>query len=244
MAWNFQQWVISQVAKAINHYDMIRDGDKIAVGLSGGKDSLVLLYALNKLKSYAPVKFNIIAVFIDNGWPMEVYRLREFCEREDIPFYYKPTNIGSVVFDLRQEKNPCSLCAKLRRGALNNTAIDLGCNKIALGHHFDDVMETFFLSLFYTGQFRTFSPITYQNRSGITLIRPLIYLSQANVRTMAERLQLPVLENPCPVSGKTKRTEVKEVVNHLLKLYPELRDRFLNALETADLRNLWPRRVR
>ncbi|NHM27541.1 tRNA 2-thiocytidine biosynthesis protein TtcA [Desulfofundulus sp. TPOSR] len=240
MSKEFQRYVVTRVKRAIVDYGMIADGDRVAVGLSGGKDSSVLLHILNLVRRVAPIKFSLHGIYVDPGWDMEVNVLREFCEHEGVPFYYKPTNIAEVVFDIRQEKNPCALCANLRRGALNNTARDLGCNKVALGHHLDDVIETFFMSLFYTGQFRTFSPITYLSRSDVTMIRPLIYLTQEHVREMARQKNLPVLENPCPVNGKTKRQEMREFVANLLIRYPELHLRFLNALKTADLRNLWP----
>ncbi|WP_027718265.1 tRNA 2-thiocytidine biosynthesis TtcA family protein [Desulfovirgula thermocuniculi] len=236
----FQRYIISQVKRAVVDYGMIAEGDRVAVGLSGGKDSGVLLHALNIVRRVSPVKFSLHGVFVDPGWEMEVNVLREFCEKEGVPFYYKPTNIAQVVFDIRQEKNPCALCANLRRGALNTTARELGCNKVALGHHLDDAIETFFMSLFYNGQFRTFSPITYLSRSGLTMIRPLIYLTQEQVKEMARQKKIPVLDNPCPVSGKTVRQEMKEFVQELVARYPELHLRFLNAFKTADLRNLWP----
>jgi tRNA(Ile)-lysidine synthetase-like protein len=236
----FQRYVVTRVKKAIVDYGMISDGDRVAVGLSGGKDSSLLLHILNQVRRVAPIKFSLHGIYVDPGWEMEISPLREFCENEGVPFYYKPTNIAEVVFDIRREKSPCALCANLRRGALNNTARDLGCNKVALGHHLDDAIETFFMSLFYTGQFRTFSPVTYLSRSGITMIRPLIYLTQEQVREMVRQKNLPVLENPCPVNGRTKRQEMREFVASLLTRYPELHLRFINAFKTADLRNLWP----
>lgn len=240
MGKDFHRLILARVKRAIVDYAMIQDGDRVVVGLSGGKDSAVLLHALNLVRRGAPVKFELHGVFVDPGWDMQVDILREFCLREGVPFYYKPTDISTIVFNIRQEKNPCSLCANLRRGALNNTARDLGCNKVALGHHLDDVLETFFLSLFYAGQFRTFSPITYQDRSGITAIRPLVYLTQEEVKEMARYKRLPILENPCPVSGKTKRHKIKQIITMLSNHYPDLRQRFLTALQNVDLHNFWP----
>lgn len=244
MAKEFEYRVLGHVKRAIVDYDMIKNGDRVAVGLSGGKDSTVLLHVLHRIRLSAPVKFDLHGIYVDPGWNMEVNILRELCLSYGVPFYYKPTDIAAVVFDLRQEKNPCSLCANLRRGALNSTARELGCNKVALGHHLDDVVETFFMSLFYTGQLRTFAPVTYLDRSGITMIRPLVYLTEGQVREMIMRRHLPVLENPCPVNKKTKREEIKQVVAGLSRQYPELRFRLLNALQTADLRNLWPGKAR
>lgn len=237
---DFRGVMLSRIKKAIVDYGMIENGDKIAVGLSGGKDSSVLLNSLSRIRRAAPVNFELHAIFIDLGWGMQVNVLREFCRSLGVPFYYKPSDIGEIVFNVREEKNPCALCANLRRGALNATALELGCNKIALGHHLDDVVETFFMSLFYTGQFRTFSPKTYLDRTDLTMIRPLVYLKQEIVRELARLDELPILTNPCPVDGKTKREEIKNVVADLMKLYPDLRERFINALHTADLKNLWP----
>ncbi|OAT81261.1 tRNA 2-thiocytidine biosynthesis TtcA family protein [Desulfotomaculum copahuensis] len=242
MAKEFRRWVLAGVKKTIVDYGMLASGDRVAVGLSGGKDSAVLLHVLNQVRRVAPVKFELHGVFIDAGWPVEVNVLREFCRREDVPFYYKPTDIAAIVFDIRQEKNPCSLCANLRRGALHSTAGELGCNKVALGHHLDDVLETFLLNLFFTGRFQTFTPVTFLDRSGVTVIRPLACLPQEHVHELARLERLPVLENPCPASGRTRRQEVRQVVTELSARYPDLRERFLHALQTAGLRNLWPAR--
>ncbi|MEW6274463.1 MAG: tRNA 2-thiocytidine biosynthesis TtcA family protein [Bacillota bacterium] len=235
----FQSWALTRVKQAMVDYNMVQSGDRIAVALSGGKDSTTLLYALTHVLRVSPVKFNLHGIYIDLGWQVEVNTLREFCERLQVPFYYKPSDIGEIVFAVRQEKNPCALCSNLRRGVLNNTALELGCNKVALGHHLDDAIETFFMSLFYNGQFRTFAPNTYLDRTGLTMIRPLVYLFQEHIRRLTRELNLPVIANPCPVNGLTRREEVKRVVGHLGELYPDFRERFLNALKTADLRNLW-----
>lgn len=240
MKYSYLKWFKGKVKKAIAEYEMIQDGDRIAVGLSGGKDSMVLLHVLSLIRREIPVDYEIHAVYIDMGWPVSVNLLEEFCQESGVSFTRLKTNIAEVVFDVRREKNPCSLCANLRRGALNNAARRIGCNKVALGHHLDDAIETFFMSLFYTGQFRTFSPVTYMDRSGITLIRPLVYHTQRTVENFMKREALPVIENPCPASGKTKREEVKGVVQYLNNLYPEFRKRFLTALKTLDPANLWP----
>ena len=157
-----------------------------------------------------------------------------------VPFHVLPTDIGEIVFELRNEKNPCALCANLRRGALNGLAVDLGCKKVALGHHLDDVVETFFLSLMYNGQFRTFEPNTYLDRRDIHMIRPLIYLEQETVKELALLGKVPVIKNPCPVNGKTKREEMKQVIRELKNRYPDVTQKMLTALKTTDMKNLWP----
>lgn len=237
---DFRKWALAGVKKAIVDYGMINHGDAVAVGLSGGKDSGVLLYALWAVRRMAPVKFDIQAISLDLGFGMDTGPLREYCASLEIPFHLLPTDIGEIVFDIRNEKNPCALCANLRRGALNGLALELGCRKVALGHHLDDVVETFFMSLFYNGQFRTFEPNTYLDRRDIHMIRPLIYLEQETVQELALLEKIPVVPNPCPVSGLTKREEIKILVRDLMKKYPDLRKRMLTALQTADLNNLWP----
>lgn len=237
---DFRKWSLAYVKKAIVDYQMISHGDGVAVGLSGGKDSGVLLYALWAIRRIAPIDFNIHAIFLDLGFGMDVEPLRQYCRRLEIPFHLLRTDIGEIVFDVRNEKNPCALCANLRRGALNGFALELGCRKVALGHHLDDVVETFFMSLFYNGQFRTFEPNTYLDRRDIYMIRPLVYLEQETVRELSVLEKVPIIENPCPVSGHTKREEIKLLVRELMIKYPDLRQRMLTALHTADLKNLWP----
>jgi len=241
---SYFKWFKGKVKKAITHYNMIEDGDRIAVGLSGGKDSMALLHVLSAIRREVPVDYHLHAIFINPGWPMEVEVMADFCRQSGVPFTNKITDIGEVVFEQRNEKNPCALCANLRRGAINNTARDLELNKLALGHHLDDAIETFFMSLVFTGQFKTFAPVTYMDRSGITMIRPLIYITNKTVETFVQREELPVVKSLCPVNGKTKREEMKELVESLHGRYPELRTRFLTALQTLDLQNLWPPMVR
>lgn len=235
----YLKWFKGKVKKAITNYGMIEDGDRVAIGLSGGKDSMALLNVLHLIRKEVPVNYHLHAIFVNPGWPMDVEKMADFCKQRDIPFTNKITDIGEVVFEHRDEKSPCSLCANLRRGAINNTANDLGLNKLALGHHLDDAIETFFMSLIYTGQFRTFSPVTYMDRSGITLIRPLIYITGKTVETFVQRQDIPVVKSLCPVNGKTKREEMKELVSSLSDQYPELRTRFLTAFQTLEPSNLW-----
>lgn len=239
----YLKWFKGKVKKAMTHYQMISDGDRVAVGLSGGKDSMTLLHVLHIIRREVPVRYDLHAIFVNPGWPMDVDAMADFCRQRDIPFTNKLTDIGEVVFLERQEKNPCALCANLRRGAINNTARDLGLNKLALGHHLDDAIETFMLSLIYTGQFKTFSPVSYMERSNITLIRPLIYMTGQNVDTFVERYGIPVVKSLCPVNGKTKREEMKKLLEMLDGLYPDIKTRFLTAFQTLDTQNMWPPKV-
>ncbi|MCG8400842.1 MAG: tRNA 2-thiocytidine(32) synthetase TtcA [Firmicutes bacterium] len=237
---SYLKWVKARVKRAILNYDMLRDGDRVAVGLSGGKDSMALLRLLHLIRREVPVDYTLHAIYVNPGWPAEVEVMDEFCRDMEVPFTNKITNIGEVVFEHRSEKNPCALCANLRRGAINNTARDLDLNKLALGHHLDDAMETFFMSLVFTGQFRTFAPVTFMDRSGITLIRPMIYLTQQTVETLVWRQGIPVVKSLCPVNGRTKREEMKDLVAWLDERYPDLKTRFLTALQTMDPQNMWP----
>lgn len=240
---DFGRWVLARVKRAIEDYGMITTGDRIAVGLSGGKDSGVLLYVLDKLRRTSQIKFEIYGIFIDPGFDMEYSSLKEFCQGLEVPFWHQPTSIGKILFDIRKEKSPCSLCSTMRRGALNDLAINLGCNKVALGHHLDDVVDTFFMSLFFNSQFKTFSPNTFMDRTGLHTIRPLVYLGQEEVKELAIQKKIPVIENPCPVSGFTKRKEVKDLVSGLALKYPDLRKKVLIALQGAELKNLWPSKL-
>jgi tRNA(Ile)-lysidine synthase TilS/MesJ len=240
---NYRKWFLGRVKKAVTDYRMIADGDRVAVGMSGGKDSTALLHALCLIQRTVPVKFELEAVFIDLGWPMEIDVLRSFCKSRNVFLHVVETNIAAIVFESRKERGPCALCAHLRRGAFHGRALELGCNKVALGHHLDDVIETFLMSLIYTGQMRTFSPRTFLDRSGLTMIRPLVYLTQRSVQNWVEREDLPAIPNPCPVSGQTKRQEARELLSLLAGRFPGFKERFLTALQEFDGRNLWPGRV-
>lgn len=240
---DFGRWVLTRVKRAIKDYGMITDGDRLAVGVSGGKDSGVLMYTLDKFRRTTEINFEIYGIFIDPGFGMEYSSLKEFCQGLGVPFRHKSTGIGKIIFDVRNEKNPCALCSTMRRGVLNDLALQMGCNKVALGHHLDDVVDTFFMSLFYNGQFKTFSPNTFMDRTGLHMIRPLIYLGQEEVKELAIQEKIPVIDNPCPVSGLTKRKEVKDLVSGLALKYPDLRQKVLTALQGAELKNLWPRKL-
>lgn len=227
--------ILSYVRRCVEDYDMIQPGDKVAVGVSGGKDSLVLLAALARLREFYPKPFTVEAITLDMGTGMDFAPVAEYCKRIDVPYTCIPTEIAHVIFDVRKEKNPCSMCAKMRRGALHNALREHGITKIALGHHFDDAVETFFLSLFYEGRLSCFQPVTYLDRTGITQIRPLLYCGEGMLRNAAERNHLPVVFNPCPADGNTKRQEVKELIKSLDKQYPGLKSRVFGAMQGLPL---------
>ena len=210
---------------------MLSDGDRVAVGVSGGKDSLLTLWALAKLRRFYPRKFELEAITLDMGSGADFSGVAELCRELDVPYTVVPTQIFEVVFNIRRETNPCSLCAKMRRGALHGAAADRNCRKAALGHHLDDAVETFMLSLFYEGRVSCFQPVTYLDRMDITLIRPLIYAEEWQVRQAVKELGLPVVHNPCPANGATKREEIKNLLKTLEKDYPELRRKVFGAMK-------------
>lgn len=224
--------ILGCMRKAITDYNMIQDGDKIAVGLSGGKDSLTLLLGLAKLKTFLPVKFDLMAITLDLGFDeFDPSNLEHICKQNGITYIIKKTNIKKIVFDIRKEKNPCSLCANLRRGALHNTAIEYGFNKVALGHHLDDVLETFFLSLFYEGRIHTFSPVTYLSRKKVYVIRPMIYINEADIKGFVKKNNLPILHSPCPITCNTSREYMKNLIRNLSVDISHLRKKILGAIQ-------------
>ena len=228
--------IVSRVRKAVEDYDMIKSGDKIGVGISGGKDSLALLGALANLSHYYPEKFTVVGLTLDMGYKSDYSDIQRYCDKLGVEYIVKETNIAEVVFDVRNEENPCSLCSKLRRGALNDLAIEQGCKRVALGHHNDDVLETFLLSLLYEGRVNCFSPVTYLDRTDLYSIRPLIYVRECDIRSAAERLALPVLKSKCPVDGNTKREEIKNIVSMLDKnVNPGLKKRLFTAVCTSGI---------
>jgi tRNA(Ile)-lysidine synthase TilS/MesJ len=235
----YVQRILGRVRKAVQDFDMIDEGDRIAIGVSAGKDSLTLLYAMSRLASFYPKRFEVIGITVDQGFPDADFALiQEFCDRLGVEYHVVPSNIKEVVFDIKKEHNPCSLCANLRRGILNTAARRLECNKVALAHHRDDAIETFFLSLFYEGRIYCFDPKVYLTRSGITVIRPLIYIKEAETKGMAGRLEFPVITNPCPANGKTQREEMKRFVDGLSAFGPQTKDLVFNAIR----RKLWMKR--
>jgi tRNA 2-thiocytidine biosynthesis protein TtcA len=228
--------IVGQTRKALEDYHMIQAGDKITVGISGGKDSLTLLLALHELQKYYPKPFELCGISLDMGFEDADYTpIQKMCADLSIPYYVKKTNIKEIVFDIRKEKNPCALCANLRRGALNRAALEIGSNKIALGHHFDDVIETFMLSLFYEGRIHCFSPVTFLDRMQVYLIRPFIYVSEHSIRSAAKRLGLPVMHNDCPANGNTKRQYIKDLLTHLEKQDRNLKTRLFGAIQRSQI---------
>lgn len=228
--------ITSLVRKAVEDYNMIEEGDCVAVGVSGGKDSLVLLAALSSLSRFYPKKFNVIGLTLDMGYNLDYSQIEAFCNHYGVKYFVKNTNIKEVIFDYRKEENPCSLCAKMRRGALNDFAIEMGAKKVALGHHFDDVLETFLLSLFYEGRINCFSPITYLDRTDIYQIRPLIYTKEGDIKGAVKRNNVPVVKNPCPADGVTKRQEMKDLISMLDKsVNPGLKKRLFTAIKNSSI---------
>ena len=232
--------ILSYVRRCVEDYDMIQAGDRVAVGVSGGKDSLTLLVALARLREFYPKPFTVEAYtldmgHVDGGEGMDFTGVEALCRELDVPFTLLHSEIHHIIFDLRKEKNPCSMCAKMRRGALHSALQERGLNKIALGHHYDDAVETFFMSLIFEGRLSCFQPVTWLDRTQITQIRPLLYCGENLIRHTVERLQLPVVHNPCPANGSTKRQEIKELIYELNGRYPGLKARTFGAMQRLPL---------
>lgn len=226
------QRILSHMRKAIEEYNMIEGNDKIAICLSGGKDSITMLYAFKALQRFYPKKFEIIAISIDPGFEFfNTDLLQKICDDVDVPLFIGKSNAKEIVFDIRKEKNPCSLCANLRRGIINSIAIEQGCNKIALGHNEDDVLETFLLNLFYTGSIGTFSPVSYMDRTKITLIRPLIYTSEKETRRFVRKNNIEIMPKVCPMDGTSKREDMKKMIIDLSKNIPMIRANLFGAIQ-------------
>ena len=230
------QRMLSLFRSCVDDYQMIESGDRIAVGVSGGKDSLTLLVLLAELRKFYPRPFDLEAFSVDMGLGgMDFAPVAALCGKLEVPFHRIETQIGPVLFQYRKEKNPCSLCAKMRRGALGKAVTEAGIRKIALGHHRDDAVETFLLSLVYEGRISCFEPVTYLDRTGVTQIRPMLYLSEQAVSHFAEKYQLPVVRNTCPADKHTKREEIKDLVYELNGRYPGLKDRVFGAMQRYPL---------
>lgn len=224
------------VRRAVDDYRMIEEGDTIAVGVSGGKDSLLLLAALQHLSTYYPKHFRVEAVTIELGFPgMDFTPVKTYCENIGVPYTCLKTDIKEIVFDVRQEDNPCSLCAKMRRGAINDAITQRGITKLALGHHFDDAVETMMMSLLFEGRISCFRPVTYLDRSGVTQIRPLIYVGEKKIAALAQELQLPVVENPCPQDKTSKRYEIKTLLAQMSRDYPDMKSKIFGAMQRLPL---------
>ena len=228
--------VLSYTRRAVDDYNMIEEGDRVAVGISGGKDSMTLLCALADLRRFYPKKFDIVAITIDMGFEGSDYSaVAEFCDKIEVEYRVIPTQISTVIFDVRKESNPCSLCAKMRRGALHSAAKELGCNRVALGHHFDDVVETFMMNLFFEGRLGCFQPVTYLSRRDIYLIRPMIYMPEKDVRYFASKADLPVVKSLCPADGNTEREEMKKLLASLERQNKGLRYRIFGAIQRGEI---------
>ncbi len=237
-----RQQLLGMTRKAADDYSMIQDGDKIAVGISGGKDSLTLLTALHGLQRFYPAHFTLHAITVDLGFDgFDLSSIQDYCDSLDVPYSIIKTNIGNVVFDIRHEQNPCSLCAKLRKGALNAEAKRQNCNKVAYAHHKDDIVETMMLSMLYEGRFYAFPPVTYLERTQLTVIRPLMYANEQDIAGFARDEQLPVCSNPCPADGHTRREYVKQLLRRLDQENPGARDRMFHAIINGNIED-WPER--
>ena len=233
------QRLMGLVRRCVEDYDMIRPGEKIAVGVSGGKDSLVLLQLLAGLRQY--MDFQLEAITIDMGLGMDYSSVAGWCEGLGVPYTIVKTEIGPIIFDHLKEKNPCSMCAKMRRGALNQAILERGIHKIALGHHYDDAVETFLMSLLYEGRISCFQPVTDLDRTGVIQIRPMLYIHEKTVDNFATRMALPVVENRCPVDKTTKREEIKQLVFQLSAAYPDLKERVFGAMQRLPLPEWGPK---
>ena len=240
---NLQQ-LMSYARRAIDDYEMISEGDHIAVGISGGKDSLTLLYALHGLQRFYPKHFDLEAITVDLGHKgFDVTPVQHLCEEMDIPYTVVKTEIAQIIFEERKESNPCSLCAKMRKGALNEAIKKTGCNKVAYAHHKDDIVETMLLSLIYEGRFHSFSPKTYLDRMDLTVIRPLMYVKEADIKGFKNKYDLPVIKSPCPADGYTKREYAKNLLQQLNQENPGVKERMFYAIVNGNIQG-WPEKSR
>lgn len=231
------QKILGQMRKAVEEFHMIEEGDRIAVALSGGKDSITLLMALKNLQRFYPKKFELIAITVNPGFEFfDTSILYDICKEIDVELVVAESHIKEIVFDIRKEKNPCSLCANLRRGILNTTAIEHNCNKIALGHNEDDVLETFLMNVLYTGNISTFAPVSYMDRSKMTLIRPLIYVSEKQTNSFIKRKKITIMPKACPMDGFSKREEIKQLLYNLSKQIPHVRANMYGAIKRSKIK--------
>ena len=228
------QKLYSYVRKALDTYTMIEEGDKIAIGISGGKDSLALLYALAGIRRFYPQHFDLVAITVHLGYPnFNLEKIKELCNDLDVESYLEETEIGMITEELSKQESPCSICAKMRKGALNNKALELGCNKIAYAHHKDDIVETAMMSLLYEGRFHSFDPVTYLEKTKLSVIRPMMYVSESEVVGFIHKYNVPTVENPCPYDGHTKREYVKQLINSIDKENRGTKNRLFTAVENG-----------
>ena len=241
---NYFQRLCGLMRKAIVQYDMLQDGDKVCVGVSGGKDSVALTLALAQLQKYIDIKFDLVAVTLDPQFfskPGDYSQLEELFREKGIEYVIKRTDIGPIIFDQRKEENPCSLCARMRRGALHDVAKELGCNKIALGHHLDDAIETFYMNLWNEGRIGTFSPVTYLSRKDVTMIRPMALAVESDVVAAVNQMKMPIVKSACPADGVTNRQNMKDFITERCKTDPSFRAKSLNAFQKKDLDGWGPK---
>lgn len=238
------QQILSKMRKAIEEYNMLEEGDKIAVCLSGGKDSITLLNGLKALQRFYPKHFELIAISVNPGFKeFDKDLLQKNCDEVGVPLFIEDSNIKEIVFDIRKEKNPCSLCAKLRRGALNDAAMKLGCTKVALGHHKDDAVETFVMAMFYEGRVNCFSPKSYMEKYNLSIIRPMVYIDEYMIKKTVKDNGYPIIKNPCIADGHTKRQEVKELIKNLQGTFPNLKEKLFSSLNNSQQLFIWDKQV-
>lgn len=234
--------ILGCIRRACEDFDLIQDGDRIGVGVSGGKDSMMLLYALSLYRRFAKQRFEVAALTLSMGLePFDVAPIQALCDQLGVEYIVRKTEIGRIIFEERKESNPCSLCAKMRRGALNELAKEVGCNKVALGHHRDDALETLLLCLLHEGRIHTFHPRSYLSRMDLTVIRPMVYVPEKHIVHVARQLELPVVKSPCPANGNTQREEMRLLLDALCKRYPNARELMLSALRNEAQYGLWER---
>ena len=230
------QHILGLARRCIEDYNMIAEGETVAVGVSGGKDSMVALAALAQLRRFYPKRFQLEAITLETGMPgMDFDAVAKYCESIDVPYTRVQVPVYQIVFEERKEKNPCSLCAKMRRGSLNTALTERGIHKIALGHHYDDAIETLLMNLLFEGRIGCFQPVTYLDRMDVLQIRPLLYCHEDEIRRAAEKLQLPVIHNPCPADGSSRRQEIKELLAQLEEKYPNLKKKLFGAIQRYPL---------
>ncbi|HWP97857.1 MAG TPA: ATP-binding protein [Syntrophomonadaceae bacterium] len=239
MGKHLDKLIFRKVRDANLKYNLVEDGDRIVAAMSGGKDSFTMLYYLDLLRKYTPLRFDIVPLYLDLGWDNDITTQKALCRELGMDLKVESTNIGRVVFQERQEKNPCALCSNLRRGSMNRIARELGCTKVALGHHLDDAVHTLFMSILFEGRYRLFKPLTYLDRSGITLIRPLIYVQEREIRSFIQSRNLEPVVNRCPADNKTRRSEVSRLLDIMEEQQPGIRRQFLAAIENVDQDSLW-----